>query len=123
MANHIQAYFQTENEAEDVRILLQAYALEPIEVGTVGDEHPEGLRFIVPVASGIGNNGGGFNAAAAAAIATESDTTPVVGDLDNKEELDTNHLHYVLSTEVKNEDYDAVVALIHRNKGHVQELD
>ena len=125
MTKPIQAYFHTENEAEDVRILLQAFAADVIEVGAVEGEHTEGLRFIVPLAAGAGSNGvgGGFNSSAAAAFAARSDTTPSTGDLEKENYLDAKHLRYVLSTQVRDDDYDAAIALIHRNNGHVQRLD
>jgi hypothetical protein len=126
MTKPIQAYFQTENETEDVRILLQAFATDLIEVGMIGDEHPEGLRFNMPLGAAIGIHGvkgGGLNNVVVAAVAAGSGTTPVIGDLDKGEELDTKHLHYVLSAKVSDENYEEAVALIHRNKGHVQQLD
>jgi hypothetical protein len=65
MSRRIQAYFKTENDAEDVRVRLQGYGASEIEVGQV--ENHDGVgNFLFPLAvsgavvpAGVGGIGAG----------------------------------------------------------------
>ncbi|SEB44817.1 hypothetical protein [Paenibacillus sp. GP183] len=122
MTRPVQAYFNTESEAEDAKILLQTLAADMLEVGETGDEHLNGVRFIAPftVAQGTLGGSGAINTGAGAAI---TNTTPIVGDLDTNKRENLNDLRYVLSGKVRDEDFDEAVTMIQRNNGHVMALD
>jgi hypothetical protein len=120
MAKHIQAYFETENEAEHIRVLLQTYNTEDLEVGKLADGHLGGRNIIVPIAAvggstgaGIGLNGSGGGVAPLAAVSAADDE---LWDGDN-------NLHYVLSAKVLEEDYEEIRNLIRHNRGHVERVD
>jgi hypothetical protein len=122
MFKPIQAYFNTESEAEDAKILLQTLAADMLEVGETGDEHLNGVRFIVPFTASEGTLGGtsSMNTGVGAAV---TNTTPKVGDLDTNKRENLDNLRYVLSGKVKDEDFDQAVTMIQRNNGHVLALD
>ncbi len=123
MSRLIQAYFRTENDAEDARILLQPFATENLEIGELG-ERSEGRRFILPFAAGaagagMGTTGDGVGMAVAgvapfAAINELNDTVEKAGD------VDLDDLNYVLSAKVKDEEYDQIVQVIRSNNGYME---
>jgi hypothetical protein len=122
MSKHIQAYFQTENEAEHVRTLLQTYDTEDLEVGKLDDGYSGGRRLIVPVfgagsdpqINGAGVGGTGAGVVPAAVIGRDDDEVDFDGDRD---------LHYVLSAKVLDEDYEELRNLVRHNRGHVERVD
>jgi hypothetical protein len=57
MSKSIQAYFNTENEAEDAKILLQTLAADMLEIEETGEEELGGVRFIMPLAEAAGTMG------------------------------------------------------------------
>jgi hypothetical protein len=121
MSKSIQAYFNTENEAEDAKILLQTLAADMLEVEETGEEELEGVRFIMPFAEAAGTmENGAMRHSAGAAILH---TAPAAGDLDAGESENLDHLRYVLSGKVRDIDFDEAVAIIYRNHGHVQSLE
>lgn len=122
MTRPVQAYFNTESEAEDAKILLQTLAADMLEGGETGDEHLNGVRFIAPFTAAQGTLGGSgaINMGAGAAI---TNTTPIVGGLDTNKQENLNDLRYVLSGKVRDEDFDEAVTMIQRNNGHVMALD
>jgi hypothetical protein len=121
MSKHIQAYFNTENEAEHVRTLLQTYDVEALEVGRLDGGYKGDRRIIVPVFgvgsdtfAGAGVTGNGAGVAPAA----------VVGGIDDDLDLDSHHeLQYVLSAKVLEEDYEEIRNLVRHNRGHVERVD
>jgi hypothetical protein len=121
MSITIQAYFNTENEAEDAKILLQTLAADMLEVGETGDGQLDAVRFIMPFGAAIGTEGTG--AIHAGAGASNTNTAPIVDDLETSVREDLDQLRYVLSGKVRDEDYEQAVAMIHRNNGYVQPLD
>jgi hypothetical protein len=122
MSKPVQAYFNTESEAEDAKILLQTLAVDMLEIGETGDEYLNGVRFIVPFFASEGTLGGtgAMNTGAGVAV---TNTTPIVGDLDTNKRENLDNLRYVLSGKVRNEDFDEAVTMIQRNNGHVLALD
>jgi hypothetical protein len=122
MTKPIQAYFNTENEAEDARILLQTLAADMLEVGETGDDHLNGVRFLVPFAASEGTIGGTGAINTGAGVAA-TNTTPIVGDLDTHRRDNLGSLRYVLSGKIREEDFDEAVSMIQRNNGHVLALD
>jgi hypothetical protein len=125
VSRHIQAYFETENEAEHIRTLLQTYDTESVEVSRLDDGYLGGRNIIVPIAavgtdsantgSGLGVNGAGAGIAPFTAV----------GALDEDElDADAHHnLHYVLTAKVLEEEYEEVRNLIRHNRGHVERVD
>lgn len=114
MTQSIQAYFRTENDAEDVRILLQKYDTEWLEIGELlGEGGVDSLT--VPLAAGIQPDGSGSTGAVTLA-GSSAGLDPLFGaSLDDE----ADRYHYVLSVQVKDEDYDEVVQVIESNKGYV----
>lgn len=123
MSKHIQAYFQTENEAEHIRTLLQTYDTEAVEVGKLDDGYRGDRRVILPiigVSSDMQSNGAGIVAANAGGLAPAT----VIGDMDDELDVDRHRdLHYVLSAKVLEEEYEEVRNLIRNNRGHVERVD
>ncbi|NHN30862.1 hypothetical protein [Paenibacillus agricola] len=122
MSKHIQAYFHTENEAEHVRILLQTYNIEALEVGKLDDGYQGDRRVIVPV-FGVGSD----TTSGTGVTGNETGVAPaaVMGGVDD-DDLDMDghrNLHYVLSVKVQEEDYEEIRNLIRRNSGHVERVD
>jgi hypothetical protein len=116
----IQAYFRTENEAEDVRILLQKYDTDMLEVGVIEDGVNRDDLFL-PLAAGFTSNGTGLNGAGAAAAVRDGDTAaiPLLGFAAAQDDEASDKLHYALSVQVNDSDYDEIVLLIRSNQGHV----
>lgn len=116
MTQPIQAYFRTENDAEDVRILLQKYDTEELEIGVMqGEGGVDSLT--VPLAAGIQPDGSGSTGAVTLA-GSSAGFDPLLGALDDEED-EADQYHYVLSVQVKDEEYDEVVQVIENNKGYV----
>lgn len=121
MSKHIQAYFNTESEAEHVRTLLQTYNVEGLEVGRLDGGYKGDSRVIVPIygvgfdtSAGTGVTGNGAGIAPAA----------VVSGIDDDLDLDGHHkLEYVLSVKVLEEDYEEIRNLVRHNRGHVERVD
>jgi hypothetical protein len=117
MGKHIQAYFETENEAEHIRVLLQTYDTESVEVSKLDDGYLGGRNFIIPIAavgsdtttSGVGVSGAGSGIAPVAAV----------GSMENGD----HNLQYVLTAKVLEEDYHEIRNLIRHNRGHVERVD
>ncbi len=136
MSKPIQAYFHTENEAEDVRIKLQTYRVERVEIGEL-DEGPDRdtpLLFPIAVAgAGIipadvgyaGSEAGPIAATGAAAAGTYFGfrTLDEAGHDKDGDGVDDRELRYALSAKVAEEQYGEIVDLIRRHRGHVVKLD
>ncbi|MEK3723657.1 hypothetical protein [Paenibacillus sp. FSL H8-0034] len=120
MSKHIQAYFQTENEAEHVRTLLQTYDTEAVEVGKLDDGYAGDRRIIIPIAdTGAGTQANGTGVIGAGGIAPAA----VMGDEDDLDLDGHRDLHYVLSAKVLEEEYEEIRNMIRHNRGHVERLD
>ncbi|WP_281885033.1 hypothetical protein [Paenibacillus sp. YYML68] len=128
MSKHLQAYFHTENEAEDVRILLQTYAVEQIEVGQLQSTSGDDANFMpyspslgsANVAVGVPALGAGNNTNGAPGF------MPVFFNLDDEVGEDGGGFRgfsYVLSALVEDRDFEKVVDVVHSNGGRVLKLE
>ncbi|UUZ83013.1 hypothetical protein LJK88_03295 [Paenibacillus sp. P26] len=70
MSKQVQAYFHTENEAEDVRIKLQAYPVDHIEVGAAPEALDRGTPLLFPFAAAAGTAAGPVGGYVAGATGT-----------------------------------------------------
>ena len=146
MGRKLQAYFLTENDAEDVRIRLQGYGVRHLEVGKL-DSPYSGVPLLFPIFGVAGNNGTGIGngsvtgtgtnagAGAVAAGVAGMEGRGIFGLADDADDhndhihedshghVDYGDLHYTLTADVVPEDYDRVVDLIRRNNGHVEVFD
>lgn len=135
MSRPIQAYFHTENEAEDVRIKLQTYRVEQVEIGEL-DEAPDRDTPLLPVAvagagtvpAGVGYAGSeagpiAATGAAAAGAYLGFRTLDEAGHDKDGDGSDDRELRYALSARVAEEQYDEVVEMIRRHQGHVAKPD
>ncbi|MBP1962201.1 hypothetical protein [Paenibacillus aceris] len=121
MSRMIQAYFHTENQAEDARVLLLKYDPEMLEVGRLSEGYGGSGRLLLPFMEGGGliseanmNNKFGF-------VDVLPTAAPVSSDDVN--DGDVHALHYVLSAKVADADYAGAIDLIRRNHGHLEEFD
>jgi len=116
----IQAYFRTENEAEDVKILLQRYEINNLETGRTGQDQ-DGNGLFVPLAAGIATNGTGTSGAGTAAAVNDNNAGAALFGFSalNDEVDDSDNMDYVLSVQVNDEDYEEIVHLIRSNNGHI----
>lgn len=134
MSRMVQAYFHTENEAEDVRIRLQGYKVENIEIGALPEALDRNTPLLIPIAfagSTAGGPVGGYAGGSTGTGATAGDASAAgayigLRELDaerhdhDHDGVDDRELRYSLSVQVQEADYGAVVDLIRRNRGHVQ---
>ncbi|OXM82830.1 hypothetical protein [Paenibacillus rigui] len=126
------AYFYTENEAEDVRLKLELYKHEQLEIGALPEALDRGTPLLLPFAFAAGSSsgpvGGGY------AVGSGSSETASAGaffgltSLDaeehdrNRDGIDDRALLYSLSVRVREEDYLEVVDKIRRSGGHVAHI-
>ncbi|MCZ8512513.1 hypothetical protein O9H85_08800 [Paenibacillus filicis] len=130
MSQTIQAYFYTENEAEDVRIKLQAYPVERIEIGVLPDTLDRDTPLLYPFAIAGAEPSGVYVAGASGTGAASGDASTAGAffglrflDAEANDQsgdgVEDRTLRYSLSVTVREEDYDEAVHLIRRNQGHV----
>lgn len=100
MLNSIQAYFPSEDKAETAKASLLSYEIEILEVSKL--ENTEEERDIPVTGIVPGSIGGGMSSG-----------------LINVNHSKHRNNAYVLSANVKKEDYDAVVAIIQANQGEL----
>ncbi|MCM3272523.1 hypothetical protein [Paenibacillus elgii] len=138
MSRPIQAYFHTENEAEDVRIKLQTYRVEQVEIGQLDEAPDRDMPLLFPIAiavvgtgtipAGVGYAGSEAGLIAATGAATAGAylgfrTLDEAGHDKDGDGVDDRELRYALSAKVAEEQYDEIVDLIRRHQGHVAKLD
>ncbi|MFB6364207.1 hypothetical protein ACFCP7_09105 [Paenibacillus elgii] len=136
MSKAIQAYFHTENDAEDVRIKLQTYRVEQVEIGELDEAADRDTPLLFPIAIagagtipvGVGYAGSEAGPIAATGAAVAGDylgfrTLDEAGHDQDGDGVDDRKLRYVLSTKVAEEQYDEIVDLIRYHRGHVAKLD
>jgi len=118
MLKSIQAYFPTENEAESVKTSLQSYETDTVEVSRLGDTHEkealEASRDTEVRIFGVSNNN--TSGAAGSGIGNRGNIV-LAGENDPNNH---NSDKYVLSVKVKEEDYDAILEIIHENQGKLE---
>ncbi|MED4602669.1 hypothetical protein P9314_18635 [Paenibacillus validus] len=130
MSKRLQAYFQTEDEAEHVRILLQAHRADQIEVGAVGDT-PGRDVLLMPLSATVGSGSVGVAGSSGLSTGHPGEGAPgaFVGfhALDepgrDRGGEDDRELRYVLSAHVDEAEYEKVAELVRRNSGHVLKLE
>ncbi|WP_159888521.1 hypothetical protein [Paenibacillus puerhi] len=135
MSKPVQAYFHNESEAEHVRILLQTYPVEQLEIGMIQDG-PDRDSLLLPLGATVGSGdvavgapgaaygagGAGGNAPAAAAFIGLNEADRLRHD-DNRDGIDDREHRYVLSAQVAPSDYPQIVELIRSNGGSVLRID
>ncbi|MDD9267416.1 hypothetical protein ACFPES_10315 [Paenibacillus sp. GCM10023248] len=121
MSRMIQAYFHTENQAEDARVLLLKFNPEHMEIGALPEGYGGGGRLLLPMVEGGGivsesssnNRFGMVNVLPTAAPAAEH----------YADDGDAAKLRYVLSVKVDDGHYLEAVGLIRRNHGHLEAFE
>ncbi|MYL38318.1 hypothetical protein [Halobacillus litoralis] len=111
MSKTVQAYFQTENDAESAKADLQSLSVQREMVEAIpGDVD---LTPVVPVAGSANTGGGTFN------------FTEVITPKHDREEAlsDKRHLTHVLHFSVKEEEYERAVGVIKDHNGHMNRND
>ncbi|NOU86576.1 hypothetical protein GC102_12445 [Paenibacillus sp. LMG 31460] len=121
MSRMIQAYFHTENQAEDAKVLLLKYSPEILEVGRLPDGFNGTGRVLLPFVDGVGT-GGETNLNNGVGIVGLMPTVETHSSEAYRDE-DEDALHYVLSAKVSDADYPAVVDLLRRNHAHMEKID
>jgi hypothetical protein len=104
----IQAYFHTENQAEDAKVLLLKYSPDMLEVGRLPDGFNGTGRVLLPFVDGVGT-GGETNLNNGVGIVGVMPTVETHSSDYRDENEDV--LHYVLSAKVSDADYPAAVDL------------
>lgn len=134
MGKRLQAYFHTEDDAEHVRILLQAHHVDQLEVGSVQDM-PGREVLLMPLTPTVGSGSVGIAGSSGLSTGHPGAGAPgaFVGlqalDLDglgndrDGDGVDDRELRYVLSARVDDAEYGKVVELVRSNSGHVMKLD
>ncbi|ULL16237.1 hypothetical protein DVH26_18365 [Paenibacillus sp. H1-7] len=129
MTRSIQAYFHTENETEDVRIKLQKYNIDQLEIGALPEPLHKKVPLLIPLASASGEETGtaGGSYAGGSLPSSGSAAGAFVGfrSIDqlehdsNHDGVDDRELLYSLSLKVSELDYNEAVKVIRSNGGHV----
>ncbi|MDB5085559.1 MAG: hypothetical protein JWN30_2445 [Bacilli bacterium] len=114
MSKKIQAYFNNESDALNVKDQLLKYDNNVVEIGVTEDTMEDIDQFELPFAIGTINQGIGVTGSLSDLSATtleewEQGTTGA----------NYRNFHSVLTAKVKDENYEEVVDLIRRNQGHV----
>ncbi|SDD62057.1 hypothetical protein SAMN02799630_05643 [Paenibacillus sp. UNCCL117] len=136
MSKHVQAYFHNESEAEHVRVLLQTYPIQHVEIGAI-QEAPDRNFLLLPLGATVGSGdvavgatgaaygagGGAGSQAGAAAAFVGLNEAERMGHDDNRDGVDDRELQYVLSAQVQAADYMQIVELIRSNGGAVLQVD
>ncbi|AFC33142.1 hypothetical protein PM3016_6517 [Paenibacillus mucilaginosus 3016] len=127
----IEAYFHTENDAEDVRIKLQAYPVDSIEVGELAEPLDRGVPLLLPFALAGGTTGTATGAGylgGVGAVNTGADAAGAYVGLRTADDAlhdrdgdgrDDRELRYVLTANIGSEAYEEVVDLLRRSGAHV----
>ena len=144
MSKQIQAYFQTEDQAEGARTSLLGYKTENLEVSKLENAIGRSTNLLTPLVAinpsdnmtsvgALGMSGAGGVAGnnivpivmendRQSDMSTESDAKPKEGltnltDVDNYEGL-----NYVLVAKVEDEHYEEIVQSLRRNNAHIEAL-
>lgn len=136
MSKVIQAYFRTEDDAESARTKLLTFETQGLEVGEMLDAMDGNRRFLFPFAAvaspGYGSTTGmgsgvtgerGLGAVAAFTNLDDERNEHEIYDEEEVEELPVEDFRYVLSAEVKEEEYRDIIRIIRQNRGAVEVFD
>jgi hypothetical protein len=146
MSKQIQAYFQTEDQAEGAKTTLIGYKTEHLEVSKLENSIGRKTNPLVPLVamnpSGNMGTAGAIGITGAGGIAGNS-IVPVVlgndiesdvpkgsntnekGDLTNAADINSDNyeaLNYVLSAKVEDEHYDEIVQKLRQVNAHIEAL-
>ncbi|WP_010272821.1 hypothetical protein [Paenibacillus senegalensis] len=136
MSKIIQAYFKTEDDAESARIKLMTFETKNLEVGELdGTLDTRGILlfpyaagttsgYSSPTGMGAGVAGERGIGAVAAYNMLEDERDPhEIYDEEEVEEMSVEDFNYVLSAEVKEEEYKDIVRILRQSRGSVEVLD
>ncbi|MFD1989190.1 hypothetical protein ACFSGI_04420 [Paenibacillus nicotianae] len=148
MTKHIQAYFQTEDQAEGARTTLQTFNVKQLEVGRLPHQISQSGKVLVPLVPIATNTGGAVGTAGAPSGAGPGGIVAPTAIIENREdrlegedsphsdndndsaysasnatEKDYDDLKYVLSASVMEADVEHVVQALRTNNAFVEILD
>jgi hypothetical protein len=120
MTRMLQAYFQTEDDALQVKEELIKLEAEKIEIGNRDGDGERSIPLAVPLFSGNSTMGG--MGVTGATGGTGGSTTPLfaLGALDADTSGRDRDYHTVLSAEISEAHYDEAVESVKLNKGHIE---
>ncbi|AOZ91873.1 hypothetical protein [Paenibacillus crassostreae] len=146
MSEQIQAYFQTEDQAEGAKTSLIGYKTENLEVSrletTIGRNRNLQLPLVAFNPSGNINTAGSLGVPGTGGIAGNN-IVPIMDDIDDRSDVesesninktgdltdagdvDTNdydNLKYVLVAKVEDEHYDEIIQKLRQNGAHIEAL-
>jgi hypothetical protein len=119
MLKLVQAYFPSEDKAETAKSLMARFKTGLVEISRLGNtEDEKDIPVVVPFAgdgypvSGLvpAGLGGKLNGG----ILIDRADEPI------DHSLNGNHMTFVLSTRVEEEDYDAIVDIVRNNQGDME---
>lgn len=129
MTRQVQAYFHSENEAEDARIKLQTYNIDRLEIGALPEPLNSKVPLLIPFATAAGADSAtpGNSYAGGSSPADGSAAGALIGfrSIDelghdrNRDGVDDRELLYSLSLQASDMDYNEVVKVIRSNGGHI----
>ena len=148
MTKHIQAYFQTEDQAEGARTTLQTFNVKQLEVGRLPHQISQSGKVLVPLVPIATNTGGAVGTAGAPSGAGPGGIvapTAIIENREDREDIDRedsprsdddaaysasnatdkdyDDLKYVLSASVMEADVEQVVQALRTNNAFVEILD
>ncbi|MFC7063088.1 hypothetical protein [Halobacillus seohaensis] len=109
MRKHIEAYFNTENDAESARAELQKLSMENDLVEAIPEETR--LTGIVPV----------LNQSQSAGVPDFNDFIDPDKNVSKDENQDVDHLTHLLHFDVKGDDYNEALAILKTHNGHMDQ--
>lgn len=141
MSKHIQAYFQTEDQAESAKTTLLTYKTENLEVSKLGETIGRNNNLMLPLVavnpSGNVNNSGAVGVMGGGVAG--NNIVPIIdNDIDSGSNVNTNgtfvdaadvtpdnyeNLNYVLVAKVKDEQYDEIVQKLRQVHAYVEKMD
>lgn len=139
MSKHIQAYFQTEDQAESAKTTLLTYKTDNLEVSKLAETIGRNNNLLLPLVaispSGDMNNSGAVGVMGGGVAGNnivpiiENDGNSNVnknGTLIDAADVTTDNienLNYVLVAKVKDEQYDEIVQKLREVHAYVEKMD
>ncbi|WP_438347079.1 hypothetical protein ACP8HI_15270 [Paenibacillus sp. FA6] len=128
MSKQIQAYFQTEDQAEGAKTSLLAFKTENLEVSKLENAITRDTNLLTPLVaispSDNMNTIGTLGMSGAGGV-VGNNIVPIVMDNDPQSDMTTDNfegLNYVLVVKVEDENYDEIVQSLRRNNAHIEAL-
>lgn len=141
MSKHIQAYFQTEDQAESARTTLLTYKTENLEVSKLAETIGRNNNLLLPLVA-ISPSGNMNNSGAVGVMGGGVAGNNIVPIIENDGNSDSNvnkngtlidaadvttdnveNLNYVLVAKVKDEQYDEIVQKLREVHAYVEKMD